>query len=111
MPVKPPLVTMKLATVEELMMKAGPVMPFGLMESFAHGVVVPMPMEPLVVKVPALVVVALPPTVRMVETYWFVLVAFVVVAFQSERLVMVLEAWFTRMPPRKIELRVVEVAR
>ena len=74
----------------------------------AAGEVVPMPMEPLVVKFPLLVVVALPPIVRMVEMYWFVLVALVVVAFQSERFVMVLEAWFTRMPPVNVARPVTE---
>ena len=74
----------------------------------AAGEVVPMPMEPLVVKFPLLVVVALPPIVRMVETYWVVLVALVVVAFQIERLVMVLVAWFTRSPPVSVERPVTE---
>ena len=42
--------------------------------------------------------------------YWFVLVALVVVAFQSERFVMVLEAWFTRMPPVNVARPVTERA-
>ena len=37
------------------------------MESFQLGVVVPMPMEPFVVKFPFEVVVALPPTKRLLE--------------------------------------------
>jgi hypothetical protein len=45
-PILPAFVTMKLVAVDEPMAKAGPVMPFGFTESFAHGVVVPMPTEP-----------------------------------------------------------------
>ena len=82
--------------------------PFGLMESCAHGEVVPTPIVPLVMKFPLLVVVALPPMVRIDETYWLVLVALVVVAFQSERFVMVLVAWFTRMPPVNVARPVTE---
>lgn len=46
MPTLPALVTMKLVAVEEPMTKDGPVMPLGLMESCAQGVVVPTPTKP-----------------------------------------------------------------
>ena len=45
-PTLPPASTTKLVAVDEPIEKAGPVMPFGLIESCAHGVVVPIPIEP-----------------------------------------------------------------
>jgi len=45
-PTFPALVTTKSVAVEEPMAKAGPEIPFGLRESSAHGVVVPMPRLP-----------------------------------------------------------------
>ena len=45
-PTFPPLVTTKLVAVDEPITNAGPVIPFGLMESLAHGVEVPIPTFP-----------------------------------------------------------------
>ncbi len=42
-PTFPPFVTTKFVTVEEPIANAGPAMPFGFMESCAHGVEVPIP--------------------------------------------------------------------
>ena len=76
-------------------------------ESRAVGEVVPMPTEPLVVKFPLLVVVALPPIVNGRD----VLVRACGVGcrgVQSERFVMVLEALLTRMPPVNVARPVTE---
>ena len=46
-PTFPALSTMNLVPVEEPTANAGPVMPFGFIESWAHGLVVPTPILPL----------------------------------------------------------------
>ena len=46
-PTLPPLVTTNFVAVVDPMANAGPVMPFGLMESWAHGLVEPTPTLPL----------------------------------------------------------------
>ena len=46
-PTCPALFTINLVAVEEPIAKAGPVMPFGLTDNWAHGDVVPMPTFPL----------------------------------------------------------------
>ena len=50
MPTRPPFVTTKLVWVEEPTANAGPEMPFGFTESWAHGVVVPTPTVPSLAK-------------------------------------------------------------
>lgn len=47
-PTLPALSTMKLVAVDDPITNAGPVMPFGLIESWAQGVEVPIPRRPVV---------------------------------------------------------------
>src|SRR3989344_3750588 len=72
--------------------------------SLASIVVVPTPSLDEVVIAPAAVVVAfLLPNTEIPEAYSVVVVAFVLVAFTVTKLVMVLVALLTKIPPAKVE--------